>query len=175
MKKILAFAGSNSKNSINKQLVKYTATLIEKESTTIVDLNDFSLPLFSVDLEKESGFPENAIKFDKLLQEVDGIILSLAEHNGSYTAVFKNLFDWLSRIEPKLWRNKPMLLMAASPGGRGGKGVLAAATERFPRHNSNIVASFSLPNFNENYKGELTNDKLQQEFQQAIHQFQLAL
>ena len=118
MKKIIAFAGSNSKNSINKQLVTYTASLIDNADVTILDLNDFDLPLYGIDLEMEQGIPQAAYDFVDALKSSDGILLSLAEHNGSYTTVFKNIFDWTSRIDSKNFFGKPMLLMAASPGGR---------------------------------------------------------
>lgn len=176
MSKVIVFAGSNSKNSINKLLVEYAASQLKEVPYEVFDLNDFSVPIFSVDEEKENGFPENALKFNALIEESIGIILSLAEHNGTYTAVFKNLFDWLSRIESKLWRNKPMLLLSASPGGRGGKGVLNAALDRFPIHDSNIVASFSLPYFNDNFSDEgITNSSLNADLLAATEKFETNL
>ena len=71
----------------------------------------------------------------------DAVIVSLAEHNGSYTAAFKNLYDWLSRIEKSIWKEKPLLIMAAAPGGRGGKSVLEAAEARFSRQGGKITGS----------------------------------
>lgn len=159
MKHIVGFAGSNSRTSINKQLVKYTLEQFDGITGELLDLNDFSLPLFGVDLEREIGYPENAKKFLKKLQAADGIVISLAEHNGAYTAVFKNLFDWMSRIDRKLFNDIPMLLMATSTGARGGASVLAMASDRFPRHNANIVAKFSLPSFNENFSEESIKNK----------------
>ncbi|MBP0902545.1 NADPH-dependent FMN reductase [Mariniflexile gromovii] len=173
MKKIIAFAGSNSKESINKKLATYTASLVENVNIDILDLNDFELPLFGVDLEKEQGFPENAHKFLNLIKASDGIILSLAEHNGAYSAAFKNIFDWMSRIDGKLWSNKPMLLMATSPGARGGASVLGIAKNRFPFNGGNIVSEFSLPSFNDNFKdGKLVNDALNSELLKAVKTFQ---
>lgn len=161
MKKIIAFAGSNSSDSINKQLATYTASLVENTQATVLDLNNFDLPIYSKDLEAKEGVPENATKFLDLLKEADGIIISLAENNGAYAAVFKNLFDWLSRAEQKNWLGKPMLLMATSPGARGGQSVLEMALERFPRHDAHIVGQFSLPSFGDNFsEGKLTNDEL---------------
>ena len=55
MKKIIAFAGTNSKTSINKQLVTYSASLLNEVDVTILDLNDYELPLFGVDFEKDHG------------------------------------------------------------------------------------------------------------------------
>ena len=47
----MAFAGSNSKTSINKQLAKYAASLVENAEVTTLDLNDFELPVYGMDLE----------------------------------------------------------------------------------------------------------------------------
>src|SRR5690606_30152894 len=134
MKNIIAFAGSNSKNSINKDLVVYASTLVENATTTILDLNDFELPIYGIDVEGAHGIPDNVHKFLNLIKKSDGILLSLAEHNGAYSTVFKNLFDWLTRIDGKMFFNKPMLLMATSSGGRGGLTVLEIAQGRFPYH-----------------------------------------
>ena len=176
MKKIIAFAGSNSKNSINKQLVTYTASLIDNADVTIVDLNDFDLPLYGIDLEMEQGIPQAAYDFVDALKSSDGILLSLAEHNGSYTTVFKNIFDWTSRIDSKNFFGKPMLLMAASPGGRGGQSVLEAASARFPYHDANIVGQFSLPFFGNNFKdGAIVDEGLNAALKEEVEQFKDSL
>lgn len=176
MKRIIAFAGSNSKQSLNKQLVLYASSLIENVEVEVLDLNDFELPLFGVDLEASIGHPENAHKFLEQIKSSNGIILSLAEHNGAYTSVFKNLFDWMSRIEQKTFQNKPMLLMATSPGGRGGQSVLEIAKDRFPRHDAQIIADFSLPNFGANFSGsKITNKELDKELRNKVKLFKNAL
>lgn len=173
MKKILAFAGSNSSDSINKELANYAANLLENAQVTLLDLNDFELPIYSTDLEKKSGIPENAIKFHEYIKAADGIVLSLAENNGVYTAVFKNLFDWLSRHERKLFMGKPMLLMATATGPRGGATVLDIANSRFPYHDADIVATFSLPMFQDNFAtGKITDSNFDDELKQAVKQFQ---
>lgn len=176
MKKVIAFAGSNSKNSINKELVKYATSRLKNVETVVLDLNDFEVPMYGIDLETEFGIPENAQRLNTLLENSDGIILSLAEHNGSYTGVFKNIFDWMSRIDKEVFKNSPMLLMATSPGGRGGAGVLAAAKSTFPHLGGNIVADFSLPSFYDNFKdGNLVNEELNSALKSAIADFENAL
>lgn len=176
MKKIIAFAGSNSKSSINKQLVTYASSLIENAEVNLLDLNDFELPLYGIDIEQSQGIPDNAHRFFNLIKESDGIVLSLAEHNGTYATVYKNLFDWMSRIESKTFCGKPMLLMATSPGGRGGASVLEAAASRFPFHNANIVGQFSLPMFGDNFKdGTITNTELNAELSLMVQKFQEAI
>ena len=176
MKKIISFAGSNSKNSINKKLATYATTKVSEAETVVLDLNDYELPLFGVDYEAEYGVPNNAKKFLEAIQLADGIILSLAEHNGAYSAVFKNIFDWMSRIDGKLWNGVPMLLMATSPGARGGASVLEIAKNKFPFMGGNIVAEFSLPSFDANFKeGNIINDNLNSDLIEAVKTFESSL
>ncbi|RNC87345.1 MAG: NADPH-dependent oxidoreductase [Winogradskyella sp.] len=173
MKNIIAFAGSNSRTSMNKQLATYAASLVNNVNVTVLDLNDFELPLYGIDYENEHGIPDNAKRFYELITSTDGIVLSLAEHNGAYATVFKNLFDWMSRINQKLWSDKPMLLMAASPGGRGGATVLDIALGRFPYMGGNIVGKFSLPSFGSNFQdGEITDTELNSVLLEQVKQFE---
>lgn len=176
MKNIIAFAGSNSKNSINKQLVTYAASLVDNANSTILDLNDYELPLYGIDLEMEEGIPQEAHDFLDAIKASDGIIISLAEHNGTYATVFKNLFDWTSRIESKNFFGKPMLLMATSPGGRGGQSVLEAAASRFPYHDANIVGQFSLPFFGKNFAdGAITDADQNAALLEEVEQFKTSI
>lgn len=169
MKKILALGGSNSKKSINKTLAHYVANQIENVEPLFVDLNDFDLPLYGIDLETENGIPEDAQRLNALIESADGLVISLAEHNGSYTTAFKNAFDWLSRIHQKVWKGKPMLLMATSPGGRGGTGVLQGAKTAFPHLGGNIIADFSLPSFHDNFsENEIKDETLNRDLVQKI-------
>jgi chromate reductase len=176
MKKIIAIGGSNSKNSINKTLATYVANQVEDVQVTVLDLNDFDLPLYGIDFETENGIPTDATRLNSLLQSTDGLVISLAEHNGSYSVAFKNAFDWLSRIDPIIWKNKPMLLMATSPGGRGGSSVLAAATISFPHLGGNLIATFSLPSFNDNFtENGLKDEALNKDLKNKIKLFQEAI
>jgi len=151
--KILAFAGSTSSTSINRELVKFVLKDFQNEEINLIDLNDFDMPVFSVDREKK-GFPDAAHNFLKVIEECDAIICSLAEHNRSYSAAFKNVFDWASRINVKVFQNKPMLLMSTSPGGYGGGNVMNTAKTFFPQFGADIKDTFSLPKFYENFDFE---------------------
>jgi len=151
MRKIIAFAGSSSKKSINKQLVTYATSLFNDAKVEILDLNDYEMPLFSVDKEKENGFPDLAVQFLSKIGTADLLVVSLAEHNGAYSTAFKNILDWTSRINPKTFQSKKMLLMATSPGARGGSSVLDIANKRFPFQGGIVKGSFSLPSFYENF------------------------
>ena len=176
MKNILAFGGSNSKKSINKSFAIFTASQIKNVELSIVDLIDYELPLYNADLEAENGIPHNAVKFNELIITADGIILSLAEHNALPTAAFKNLFDWISRIDSKVWKNKPMLLMSASPGARGGAKALRVMNELLPHFGGNVVADFSLPLFYENFSTDgIKDQELQLELDKKLKIFEANL
>src|SRR3954471_14247876 len=118
--KLIAFGGSNSSTSINQQLAAYTAGLFTRYEKDIFKLNDFPMPLFSVDVEREQGSPPAVDKLIAKINSSDLIVLSLAENNKCYNVGFKNVFDWVSRKQGKVFADKPMLLMATSPGKRGG-------------------------------------------------------
>ena len=150
-KKIIAFGASSSKQSINKQLATFAANQFQNVSVEILDLNDYEMPIFSVDKEKEDGIHPLAQEFYSKLGSADLIIISFAEHNGNYSAAFKNILDWTSRINAKTFQEKPMLLLATSPGARGGSSVLEIASKRFPFQGGIVKGSFSLPSFYENF------------------------
>jgi len=161
--KILAIGGSNSRNSINRALAKFTAQLFEDETISSVDISQMDLTLFSIDKENTSGIPHEVINFANQIDETDLIILSLAENNGSFNVGLKNLLDWTSRIKDrKTFNGKPMLLMATSPGARGGKSVLESAKNLFPYSGANIKGTFSLPEFYNSFDFErgITNEEL---------------
>lgn len=169
---IIAFAGSNSKESINKKLVTYACSLVEGATIELLDLNDFEVPLYSIDREKNDGFPDKIKEFVEKFKSVDKIIVSLAEHNGSYTVAFKNLIDWSSRYKLKFFNDLPMLLMATSPGGYGGGNVLAAARVRLPKFSAKIQAEFSLPKFGDNFNDKsLSDSELDKELKDKINAF----
>ena len=176
MKNIITIGASTSKQSINKVLAEYAGDLLKNVELTKVDLNEYTMPLFSVDLEAEEGFPKGAKNLNEVIENADGFIISFAEHNGAYSAAFKNAFDWLSRIEGKVWRDKPMLLLASSPGARGGQTVLDIALGRFPYMGGNIIGNMSFPSFYDNFKeGEIVNEDLKSNLLKLIVDFQNAL
>lgn len=170
---ILAFAGSTSSTSRNRELVKFTLKYFNGHTINFLDLNDFDMPVFSVDREK-AGYPEAAGNFLKAIAEADFIICSLAEHNRSYSAAFKNIFDWASRLEVKVFQDKPMFLMTISPGGYGGGNVMAEAQKFFPQFGADIRETFSLPKFIENFdvaRNEITHAELKAELEGKIEEF----
>ena len=137
MKKIVAFGASSSKKSINKDFATFVASQVKDVDVLVLDLNDFEMPIYSIDYENDNG-----------------IVISFAEHNGVYTAAFKNIFDWISRIEKIVWYNKPMFLLSTSDGSRGAQTVLEIAYKRISRGNPHEIPIFSLPNFYDNFDNQ---------------------
>lgn len=153
--KVLAFAATNSKQSINGQLVNYVASQFGEHQVEIIDLSHYEMPIFSIDREIENGIPQLALDFAQKIDESDLLLISFAEHNGTYTTAFKNIFDWISRIPNRTaFGDKNIFAMATSPGPRGGMGVLEAAVNRLPFNGGKIVGSYSLPSFGDNFSSE---------------------
>ncbi|MDH6253253.1 chromate reductase [Chryseobacterium sp. H1D6B] len=172
--KVLAIAGSNSDVSMNKQLVTYASTMFgENAAVEVVDLNPFEMPIYKHERELAGGVPQEAKDLAEKIDNADVLLVSLSEHNGTYSTAFKNVFDWVSRIKDRtVWNEIPMLLMATAPGARGGAGVLEAASKRFPFHGGNIVDTFSLPFFNDNFDKaaqKISNEEKDSELKEKIN------
>ncbi|WP_310618370.1 NADPH-dependent FMN reductase [Flexibacterium corallicola] len=172
--KIVAFGASNSTTSINKALATYAASLVEGAQTEVLDLNDFELPIFSEDREKELGQPELAKAFLGKIKEADAVVVSFAEHNGSYSAAYKNLFDWVSRIDQRVFQDKPSVYLSTSPGPGGASSVLQAATGSAPFFGVDLKGSLSIPSFYDNFDmeaGNLRNEDLKKQLLTVVQKF----
>ncbi|MEZ9389109.1 NADPH-dependent FMN reductase [Vibrio lentus] len=161
--KVLAIGATNSKTSINQQLAAYTASLANNAQVEVLDLNDFEMPIYSEDREKASGIHQHAKRFFSKIGEADAVVISFAEYNGSYTAAFKNVFDWASRIDMKVYQGKPVVMLAASPGPGGATSVLSSAVNSAPYFAADIKGTLSVPSFYDNFDveiGEVTNAEM---------------
>ncbi len=169
--KVLAFGASNSQHSINKTLACYAAHQISKADVTLFDLNEFEMPIYSVDREKELGIPPLARDFYRAIGESDCVVISFAEYNGSFTSAYKNVFDWMSRIDMKVFQNKPVIMLSTSPGQSGARSVLAAAQASAPYFAANVISAISLPSFYDHFDLEsnvITDEVFNQHLLTAI-------
>ncbi|MBM7036128.1 NADPH-dependent FMN reductase [Vibrio ulleungensis] len=163
---ILAFGASNSTQSINKTVALYAANQVHNSQITLVDLADYDLPLYSIDRENSHGIPEKAQQLFTMIGRSDAVVISYAEHNGSYTAAYKNVFDWMSRIDQKVFQDKSMVLFATSPGPGGAQNVLASAVQSAPYFGGNVLASLSIPSFFDNFsQGTPVSQKVRDDIQ----------
>ncbi len=170
---ILAFAGSNSSNSVNYKLVRYTISLVSNYEIQLLNMANFPFPMYSQDYENAKGFSNSLMELRDDIKNSEGLIISVSEHNGNPSAYFKNLIDWLSRLERNFLDGKKVLLMSASPGGRGGIGSLAVVEKLLPRFGAEITSTFSLPSFYQNFdqaKG-ITDPELAAKHQSALQEF----
>ena len=132
MTKILFFAGSARKDSFSKKLAKaaHDLALAKDVDATFIDLKNYPLPVYDGDLEDELGLPDHAITLKKLFVEQDGFFITSPEYNSSYSPLFKNVIDWVSRSNPSdlnmpdPYKGKTAAIAGSSPGGLGGMRVL---------------------------------------------------
>lgn len=178
VKNIVVIGASSSSKSINRILAFHAAKSLDINcQITELLLSDYEMPIYSEDLQSNTGIPKLALDFKKQISNSDGIIISLAEHNGSYTAAFKNIYDWISVIETDVWCSKPIFLLSTSTGPRGGKTILKSAHKRFSANYKYKIPYFSLPSFNDNFNSNegITNVRLNQDFQEIVIDFEKIL
>jgi len=151
--RILAFAATNSSRSINRKLVDHAidrlvAAGADADITVeTIDLRDFEMPIYSIDREEEGGIPQPARDFHQAIASADGVLIGLAEHNGNVTSAYKNLYDWTSRIEQRVYQDTPTVLLATSPGPGGGASVLGLAAASAPYIGQELLGTLSIPAF----------------------------
>ncbi|MCH2490806.1 MAG: NAD(P)H-dependent oxidoreductase [Flavobacteriales bacterium] len=174
MKKILAFAGSNSSVSINHSLVLSAVAELSNVDVKVIRLTDYDLPMFSEDLEKERGYSVDLKMLMNEIASADALLISVNEHNGTVSAFFKNTIDWLSRLDRNFLKDKKIVLMSTSRGKRGAASALAYAKDILPRFGGEIVESFSVPLYSENFSEEnntITNEVLLLGFKDVLQNF----
>ena len=131
MTRVLVFAGSARRDSLNKKLARVGAQAIRDAGAeaTFVDLDDYPMPVYHGDLEAAEGMPGNARKLRELFLAHEGLLIASPENNQSIAALLKNVIDWLSRdigdgkgansgLAP--YRGKVAGIMNATPGPYGG-------------------------------------------------------
>lgn len=155
---ITAFAGSTSSTSINKKLVVAATTILQRRRPSVehhvIDLRDFAMPIFSEDEERNNGVPDGAKRLLAQISAADALIISFAEHNGSYTAAYKSAFDWMSRLSKRVYEGKRIIALSTSPGPGGAASVLKAFVSSAPFFGAEIVGSLSVPSFHTAYDAQ---------------------
>lgn len=172
MKNILAFAGSNSSVSINQQLLEHVVNRVQGHNIKMLKLTDYEFPLYSADWEKEKGFPINVKIVRNLIAENDALIIAVNEHNATVSAFFKNVIDWLSRLDRNFLDGKKILLISTSPGKRGAASSLEYTRNILPRFGGQVIESFSLPSFKDNFQdGKVLNEVLDMGIEDVLTTF----
>jgi len=174
MKSIIVLGASASKNSINHNIAHFTASLVDNVKLISIKISDYnSLPIFSVDHQSEIGIPKEISALYDLFQASDGFIISFAEYNGSFPAAYKNVIDWLSVHQNKVFNNKPMLLLSTSPGPRGGQNVLDSALSYYPFMGGEICGALAIPSYHTNFEdNKIVDNTILSELKTLTNDFQ---
>jgi chromate reductase, NAD(P)H dehydrogenase (quinone) len=178
--KVLAFAGSTQKESVNKKLVVEAAEMARQAgaNVTVINLEDYTAPFYDADLEKNEKMPSNAKKLRDLMMQSQVIVIASPEYNGSVSGVLKNTIDWASRKEEggasrDAFSGKKFVIMSASPSPNGGAKGLNHLRSILEVLGGNVVPQqVSLSDAYKAFddKGHLKDPKIKADLQQAINQ-----
>jgi len=129
--RILAFSGSARRESLNKKFLAVAVAAAREAGgeVTLIDLNDYALPLYHGDLEDAQGLPENAKKLTALIAQHDALLIASPEYNSMITPLLKNTIDWCTRAEDDPFPDKVAAVISASPGPYGGVRSLKLAQQ----------------------------------------------
>ena len=173
--RILAFAGSARRESLNRKLLAATVKAVEAAggAVTLLDLNDYALPLYHGDWEDENGLPENAKRLLVLMQEHRGLLIASPEYNSQLTPLLKNTIDWLSRADDDPFEGKVAAVVSASPGALGGARSMQHARHLLLHLGCHVVpAQCMLPKAHEAFgeDGSLLNPRSQKSVEALARQ-----
>lgn len=168
---MLVIVGSNSSKSINKQLTKAVLKELNLDHTYI-DLKDLNIPLFSEDLESEIKSPEGILFLKEEIDKFEHLFITTNEHNQNLSAFFKNILDWLSRLELKFLEGKKIFILSTSEGRRGALGANESLLKLVERFGCTVHESFAFPSFSQNFNKEtqqITNSEFLEEISAKIN------
>ena len=118
MTKLLGISGALRAGSTNTKLLREAARVFGASDFTLADIN---MPLFDADLEDASGAPKEAEVLHDQIIAADAVVISTPEYNKSIPGGLKNALDWISRIKPAPFADKPVAIMSAAAGRAGGE------------------------------------------------------
>lgn len=120
MTQIIGIAGSLRRDSFNAALLQAAREFVGPgDRLDIETLHD--IPMYNYDVEVE-GIPAPVARLKDAVADADGLLIATPEYNNSIPGVTKNAIDWLSRPPAdiaRIFRDKPVAVMGASPGRFG--------------------------------------------------------
>jgi chromate reductase len=117
--RILGLSGSLRRASNSTAVLRSLKDAIEPDvALDIFPLNE--LPLYNEDDDNEQS-PQSVRALRSAIDTSDGVIMISPEYNHGMSGVLKNALDWASRPHGRsALRDKPVLIMTASPAFTGG-------------------------------------------------------
>jgi NAD(P)H-dependent FMN reductase len=120
MTQIIGIAGSLRRDSFNAALL--CAALEFVPNGARLDIESIGdIPLYNYDVEAED-IPASVTRLKDKIAAADGLLIATPEYNNAIPGVVKNAIDWLTRPTadiPRIFRDKPVAVMGASPGRLG--------------------------------------------------------
>jgi chromate reductase, NAD(P)H dehydrogenase (quinone) len=120
-KRIVGISGSLRSGSFNAALLR--AAQEECPAGTTLEIESIrGIPLYDGDVEAAQGIPPRAAELKDKVAAADALLLVTPEYNNSIPGAFKNAIDWMTRPPadvPRVFRNRPVGLIGASPGAYG--------------------------------------------------------
>lgn len=148
------FIASNSDTSINREVAK---KINERISLNIIEVNE-EIPMYSPQLEAK-GIPSEIKRIYDLIKSESKFIIFTPEYNGYTTPYFKNIFDWLSRVEHSFLQDIDVKIITVTPGGTGGASVRKIMSESMPYFGAKSVETYGVGDFYTKVeKDSLSND-----------------
>lgn len=120
MTRIIGIAGSLRRGSYNAALLRAVLEFVPQGDKLEIESID-AIPLYNYDVEI-AGFPAAVARLKDRVAAADGLLIVTPEYNNSIPGVAKNAIDWLTRPPddiPRVFANKPVAIMGASPGRFG--------------------------------------------------------
>ena len=114
---LLGISGSLRRESWNSKLMREAARVYAPDAFNEADVR---LPLFDDDLQQSEGIPAAVQLLADQIERADAVVIASPEYNQSLTGVLKNALDWVSRVDGKPWRDKPVAIVSAAAGRTGG-------------------------------------------------------
>lgn len=127
MVNIVGVAGSLRRGSFNRALLR-AATEFAPSRASVQTGSIEDIPLYNGDVEAE-GIPKAVTRLKERIVAADALLLVSPEYNHGIPGVMKNVIDWLSRPPAdikKVFRNRPVAIMGATPGAGGTRLAQAA-------------------------------------------------
>jgi chromate reductase len=112
--KILAISGSLRSGSTNHNILKYLGELLPPYISYSIYDELALIPPFDPGLDNED-VAQPVVRFRKLLNEVDGVIICTPEYAFGVPGQLKNMLDWM--VSSGSLVDKPVALITASLGG----------------------------------------------------------
>ena len=163
---ILAFAGSNRKESFNRKALALAVAGARDAGgdVTVADLRDYPMPIYDADFHHENGVPETMLALRKLMLSANGLLIACPEYNTSITPLLKNTIDWLSQSvdaeDKAVFGDKVCGLLGASPGGFGTIRALPHVSYIFSNLGTIVLPVVAVPKAHElmNADGTVKNE-----------------